>query len=123
MSRRGGFLFVTPALLLFGVFVLYPMGSALSYAFFSWQGTTRGVFVGLGNFAALFTQEPFTTQLPRAFGHNIAFFVGTMIIQNTVGLGIAVLLHKRGQCRYLCAGRVLRSQAPYLWCVGDGPRI
>ena len=99
MSRRSGFLFVTPALLLFGVFVLYPMGSALSYAFFSWQGTTRGVFVGFENFAALFTQEPFTTQLPRAFGHNIAFFVGTMVIQNTLGLGIAVLLHKRGRTR------------------------
>ena len=37
MSRRSGLLFVAPALLLFGVFVLYPMGSALSYAFFSWQ--------------------------------------------------------------------------------------
>jgi len=92
-------MFVAPALLLFGVFVLYPMGSALSYAFFSWQGTSRGAFVGFENFVALFTQEPFTTQLPRAFGHNIAFFVGTMVIQNTLGLGIAVLLHRRARTR------------------------
>src|SRR5450756_1558590 len=101
MSRRSGLLFVTPALLLFGIFVLYPMGSALSYAFFTWQGTTRGGFVGFENFAALFSQEPFTTQLPRAFGHNIAFFVGTMVIQNTLGLGIACLLHKRARTRRL----------------------
>ena len=72
MSRRSGLLFVAPALLLFGVFVLYPMVSALSYAFFSWQGTTRGVFVGLSNFGTLFTQQPFREQLPRAFGHNLA---------------------------------------------------
>lgn len=111
MSRRSGLFFVAPALLLFGVFVLYPMASALSYAFFDWQGTTRGGFVGLGNFVVLFTQEPFTTQLPRAFGHNIAFFVGTMLIQNTLGLGIAVLLHARARTR-----RVLQTlyAMPYL---------
>ena len=45
-----------PALLLFGAFVLYPMVSALSYAFFGWQGTTRGAFVGLDNFTTLFTR-------------------------------------------------------------------
>lgn len=111
MSRRSGLFFVAPALLLFGVFVLYPMASALSYAFFDWQGTRRGGFVGLGNFVVLFTQEPFTTQLPRAFGHNIAFFVGTMLIQNTLGLGIAVLLHARARTR-----RVLQTlyAMPYL---------
>jgi raffinose/stachyose/melibiose transport system permease protein len=101
MSRRSGLLFVAPALLLFGVFVLYPMVSALSYAFFTWHGTTRGVFVGLSNFGALFTQQPFREQLPRAFGHNLAFFVGTMVIQNTLGLGIAVLLHRRARTRRL----------------------
>jgi raffinose/stachyose/melibiose transport system permease protein len=101
MSRRSGLLFAAPALLLFGIFVLYPMASALSYAFFSWQGTTRGAFVGLENFVTLFTQEPFTTELPRAFGHNIVFFIGTMLIQNTLGLGIAVLLHRRARSRRL----------------------
>ena len=101
MSRRTGLLFVAPALLLFGAFVLYPMVSALSYAFFGWRGTTRGAFVGLDNFTTLFTREPFRTQLPRAFGHNIAFFVGTMVIQNTLGLGIAVLLHRRARTRRL----------------------
>src|SRR5450631_1736045 len=101
MSRRSGLLFVAPALLLFGFFVLYPMSSALSYAFFSWQGTTRGAFVGFENFVTLFTQAPFKTQLPAAFGHNIVFFLGTMLIQNTVGLGIAVLLHRRARTRRL----------------------
>ena len=97
MSRRSGLLFVAPALLLFGLFVLYPMVSALSYAFFTWHGTTRGVFVGLSNFGALFTQQPFREQLPRAFGHNLAFFVGTMVIQNTLGLG--QFMHRVGAIR------------------------
>lgn len=99
MSRRAGLFFVAPALALFGVFILSPMVTALSYAFFDWRGTARGDFAGLRNFVALFSQQPFTTQLPRAFGHNIAFFVGTMLVQNTLGLGIAWLLHRRERTR------------------------
>ncbi|WP_299446180.1 carbohydrate ABC transporter permease [uncultured Phycicoccus sp.] len=101
MSRRTGLLFLTPALALFGVFVLYPMLTAFSYAFYEWQGTSRGGFSGLTNFTALFTRAPFTTDLPRALWHNVAFFLGTMAVQNTVGLTIAFLLHRRDRSRRL----------------------
>ncbi len=99
MRRRTGLLFVAPALLLFGVFVLYPMLTSFSYAFFQWQGTARGGFAGFENFRTLFTRAPFTTDLPRALWHNLAFFGGTMLIQNTIGLGIAVMLHRRDRTR------------------------
>lgn len=99
MSRRAGLLFLAPAAALFGLFILYPMLTALSYSFFDWQGTARGGFTGLTNFVALFTQQPFTTQLPRAFAHNVVFFVGTMLVQNTLGLGIAWLLYRRPRTR------------------------
>ncbi|MGG5257672.1 carbohydrate ABC transporter permease [Phycicoccus avicenniae] len=99
MNRRTGLLFVTPALALFGVFVLYPMVTAFSYAFYEWQGTARGGFAGLENFTALFTRAPFTTDLPRALLHNVLFFVGTMLVQNTIGLSVAFLLHRRARTR------------------------
>lgn len=99
MRRSTGLLFVAPALLLFGVFLLYPMVTAFSYSFFSWGGTQRGGFVGLDNFVTLFTKPPFTTQVPRALLHNILFFAGTMLIQNTIGLGIAFLLFRRTRTR------------------------
>ncbi|MBM6402552.1 carbohydrate ABC transporter permease [Phycicoccus sonneratiae] len=99
MNRRTGLLFVTPALALFGVFVLYPMVTAFSYAFYDWQGTARGGFAGLENFTALFTRAPFTTDLPRALLHNVLFFVGTMLVQNTIGLTVAFLLHRRVRTR------------------------
>lgn len=101
MSRRTGLLFLTPALALFGVFVLYPMVTAFSYAFYDWQGTTRGGFAGLTNFTTLFTRAPFTTDLPRALWHNLAFFLGTMAVQNTIGLTVAFLLHRRDRSRRL----------------------
>ncbi|NNG34138.1 sugar ABC transporter permease [Nakamurella sp. DB0629] len=92
-------LFVLPALVLFGVFILYPMVTAFSYAFFDWQGTSRGAFVGFKQFEALFTKPPFTTDLPRALLHNIVFFLATIVLQNSIGLGIASLLHSRASTR------------------------
>ena len=111
MRRRTGLLFVAPAVLLFGVFVLYPMVTAFSYAFFEWQGTTRQGFAGIDNFRTLFTRAPFTTDLPRALRHNLLFFAGTMLAQNTIGLGVAFLLHRRASTR-----RVLQTlyAMPYL---------
>ena len=74
MSRRTGLLFVAPALLLFGVFVLYPMVlGVLATRSSRWQGTTRGAFVGLDNFATLFTRAAVHAPSCRARSrHNIA---------------------------------------------------
>ena len=87
--------FLGPALLLYSVFVVYPLFSALQYSLFDWKGTLRAGFVGVDNFVALFTTFPLDEQLLSAFGHNTVFFLGTMLIQNTLGLTFAVLLHKR----------------------------
>jgi raffinose/stachyose/melibiose transport system permease protein len=87
--------FLGPALALYSVFVVYPLFSALQYSLFDWAGTVRGPFVGLDNFTGLFTTFPLDEQLTRAFGHNVVFFLGTMLIQNSLGLAFAVLLHNR----------------------------
>ena len=87
--------FLAPALLLYSVFVVYPLFSALQYSLFDWKGTLQGGFVGVDNFVALFTTFPLDEQLLRAFGHNAVFFLGTMLIQNTLGLTFAVLLYRR----------------------------
>lgn len=87
--------FLTPALLLYSVFVVYPLFSALQYSLFDWAGTARRGFVGLDNFVGLFTTFPLDEQLVSAFGHNVVFFAGTMLIQNTLGLTFAVVLYKR----------------------------
>lgn len=99
LPTRTGLLFLAPAAILFAVFVLYPMFTAFTYAMFSWRGTTQGEFVGLDNFATLFTTEPFRSQVPRAFGHNLLLFAGAMVVQNSIGLLFAVLLHRRKRGR------------------------
>lgn len=94
LSRRAGMVFVLPALVLFAVFIAYPMLTALSYSFFSWTGINRGEFVGLDNYVRLFTALPYSEDIPNAFLHNLLLFVGAMVFQNTVGLGLATLLHR-----------------------------
>lgn len=94
-------LFLLPAAALFAVFVLYPMATALTYSLFSWRGTAQEAFVGLDNFVALLTTEPYRTQLPRAFGHNALLFAGAMVVQNSVGLLLAYTLHRRERMRRL----------------------
>jgi raffinose/stachyose/melibiose transport system permease protein len=94
-------IFVLPALVLFGIFILYPLLTALSYSFFDWTGIVRGDFSGIANYLTLFTDLPYREQLPNAFVHNLLLFAGAMIFQNTIGLGLAVLLHRLKRFRRL----------------------
>ena len=95
MRWRTAIAFVLPAFALYSVFIVYPLVSALADSFWTWQGTARTGFAGLDNFRSLFTQFPLNRQLRAAFWHTVIFFVGTMIVQNTFGLLIAVLLSER----------------------------
>lgn len=90
--------FWLPAFLVYTLFIVWPLLNALLYSLFEWQGLRRGAFVGLDNFVRLFTTEPWQGDLAEAFGHNIVFFVGTMILQNTVALAFALVIFslKRG---------------------------
>ncbi|MFG6403350.1 MULTISPECIES: carbohydrate ABC transporter permease [unclassified Microbacterium] len=94
LSKRAGLVFVLPALILFAIFILYPLVTALSYSLFDWTGIARGDFSALANYVTIFTTAPYQDAIPNAFLHNVLLFVGAMVFQNTVGLGLAVLLHR-----------------------------
>src|SRR5262249_27660845 len=74
---------VLPAFLLYTLFVVYPLLSALADSLWRWQGTARAGFAGTANFASLFTTFPLNHQLGPAFWHTMVFFAGTMVVQNT----------------------------------------
>lgn len=92
MRWRTAVYFLVPAFLLYTLFVVYPLLSALADSFWRWQGTARGGFAGLANFTGLFTTFPLNHQLWPAFWHTVVFFIGTMVVQNTFGLLVAVVL-------------------------------
>ncbi|HET8780382.1 MAG TPA: sugar ABC transporter permease [Agromyces sp.] len=99
LSRRAAMVFVLPAFVLFAVFIAYPLLTALSYSFFGWTGILRGDFVGIQNYVTLFTSLPYSEDIPNAFVHNLLLFLGAMLFQNTIGLGLASLLHRMPRFR------------------------
>lgn len=113
--RRGrlgwGLFFCGPATLLYTTFLLIPMVTALWYSFFAWKGIDRGAFVGPRNYLDVLTTYPYADAVRRALGHNLLFFAATMLIQNSVGLGLALLLHRAPRGTHLL--RTLYA-TPYL---------
>ena len=93
-------LFVMPAVLLFTVILLYPIVAALGFSLFEFRGGTRLVgFNWFHNFVVLFTEQPYVEQIPRAFGHNLAILLGALVLQNSLGMFLAVQLQKLGRMR------------------------
>ena len=99
LPLRTAVVFLAPAFLLYTLFMVYPMFSALQYSLFEWRGTAQGPFVGVENFVELATRYPLNTDIVSAFWHNTAFFAGSMVLQNTFGLLLAVLLHRNARFR------------------------
>ena len=84
--------FVGPALLLFSVFVVWPIVRAVQFSLYRWKGFGPLVdFVGLQNYVSVLTNEVFTD----AFRHNMTIVVLSILVQLPVALAIALLLNRR----------------------------
>lgn len=88
-------LFPLPALIIYCLFIVYPIVAALTYSFFDWKGITRGAFVGFDNFKNLFTVQPFADLFWNAFGHNVLYFILQMIVQNGLAFVLAFIIYKK----------------------------
>ena len=49
--RKIGYLYILPALVVYGLFLLYPLGRAVHLSLFEWDGISLVRFVGLSNYA------------------------------------------------------------------------
>jgi raffinose/stachyose/melibiose transport system permease protein len=85
-------IFLPPALLLFTIFVILPMGEAAWYSLYKWSG--YGVptdFVGLRNFQVLFKNDAFLTSLKN----NALIIVVSIIIQIPLAIWLSTMLANR----------------------------
>ncbi len=86
-----------PALLLFGLFFVYPLLMGVGMSLTDWDGMGRARFVGLENFARFFKDV-------RAMGDirtTVIFAAGSAILLNVVGLGYALLMQREFRLRSL----------------------
>ncbi|WP_349408472.1 sugar ABC transporter permease [Pseudalkalibacillus sp. SCS-8] len=88
-------LFPIPALAIYVTFIIYPLFAAFSYSLFDWQGIKKGAYIGLENFIALFTKQPFNDMFWNAFQNNIIYFVLEMIVQNGIAFVLAYIIYKK----------------------------
>jgi raffinose/stachyose/melibiose transport system permease protein len=86
-------------LLLYVVFVIYPFLSSLRYSLYNWDGVgPLSNFIGLKNYTYILFSHDFSGLFWRAVGHNLYFFVLSMILTAIFGLGLAyllVMIHER----------------------------
>jgi len=85
--NRMGWLFITPALALFAVFMLYPIVSSLYLVTRKWKGMTDS-FIGLGNFVRMANDGVFWHSL----GTNFFLMVVQIPIMVCLALILAVIL-------------------------------
>lgn len=83
--------FYVPALVLFAVFSIYPLISGVSLSLTNWNGYSRSkAFVGVDNYLRLLDDDVFRTALVN----TLIYGVGSTIIQQVLGLGLAVVLDR-----------------------------
>ncbi|MBT0995371.1 sugar ABC transporter permease [Cellulomonas sp. DKR-3] len=84
--------FVAPALILFFLFVVWPIVKAVQFSFYKWKGYGPLVdFVGLKNYVSVLQNDVFI----GALQHNLIIVVASIAIQLPLGLLIALLLNRR----------------------------
>ncbi|MFC0006397.1 carbohydrate ABC transporter permease [Micromonospora siamensis] len=88
----------TPALVVYVMFVLVPMGFAVYYSLFRWRGVGPPTeYVGLRNYVLAFGDPIFLD----ALRNNAIIVAGSLLIQGPLALGVALLLNRHFRGRAL----------------------
>lgn len=88
---RDAFILIAPAIILFSVFVIYPVINTVRLSFYDYGLTDPQIeYVGLKNFQELFQDPVFY----RAIGNNLFILVGSVIFQVGGGIILAAVLSR-----------------------------
>ena len=95
------YVWILPAVLLYSIFKLVPMVAGLYLALLDWNGIDPPKFVGLRNFARMFSDET----IALALFHNTVYALGTVFAKLTLSLLLALLINQalRGRTIYRTA--------------------
>lgn len=94
MPRLGMILlFAAPALVLYTIYVLYPVGVSIWYSLLDWNGLAAGKFVGLSNWRHLLQDESVLSSLRN----TLIILVASFVVEIPVGLALAVLVQRLGR--------------------------
>ena len=86
-----GYLFITPAVLVFLVFVAAPMIAAFAFSLYKWDVFRAATFLGLDNYVRLFNDKRFFV----TFWNTIVYALIEVPLNLIVALVIAMLINRR----------------------------
>jgi raffinose/stachyose/melibiose transport system permease protein len=104
--RRGslvGWLFVLPALAMYGIFVLQPLVLTIQYSLYRWDGVGPATWVGLSNYATVLSDPDMLETIWNAF-RLVVFF---SLIPVSIGLVVASVIHRVAAGRLGAASRAV----------------
>ena len=84
--------FLAPAAIVYTVFAIYPLIDTIRLSFYAIDSSGESHFAGFGNFVTLLTDPHWAGPFWNAFRNNLVFFAVHMVVQNSIGLALAVLL-------------------------------
>jgi len=96
------YLYLLPAFLVYGLFMLYPIGRSVQLSLYEWDGLSLATFVGFDNYVDVFLDE----RLRAAFGHALILVFFFAILPVCIGLVLAAIL-TRAKVRGLAVFRTL----------------
>jgi raffinose/stachyose/melibiose transport system permease protein len=84
--------FLAPAVAIYSIFSIYPLIDTIRLSFYSGDETGIVSYAGWANFRALLADPAWSVQFWNALRNNVIFFLIHMVVQNGIGLGLAMLL-------------------------------
>jgi raffinose/stachyose/melibiose transport system permease protein len=84
--------FLAPAVIIYTIFMVYPLLNSLRMSFFTFTADNREVFAGLNNYIKLFSDSNFAPRFFGALKNNFVFFAIHMLVQNSIALLLAGLI-------------------------------
>lgn len=82
-------LFLAPGMVMFAVYVIWPIFSLLCLSLYDWDGLGKATWVGMGNFVELLDDDAFYTSL-----HNNILWLVLYMLAVPAGLFIAIFLNQ-----------------------------
>ncbi|MFD0710393.1 carbohydrate ABC transporter permease [Paenibacillus sp. GCM10027626] len=93
IKKRPFLWFILPGFLLYSLFSVYPIFSALQISFNRWDGIGAKTFVGFDNYVELFTNQELFSQLSGAFLNSAVLFLLNALAVLPAQLYMAYLLY------------------------------
>jgi raffinose/stachyose/melibiose transport system permease protein len=91
LGKLTAFTYVLPALMVYAIFILFPIINTLWYSFFNWTGFSAPVFNGLANYQELFQDQVFR----KAIVNNFRFILYYTLFPIVLALILTALLTRR----------------------------